>query len=136
MKKITRKTRLFLYICPSVYGESWELFPKLIHLLWVMAVHPLITYGTIPWWQKAQQLTATAKFNLKKVYQLRELRLASHHWYLKLFWTYQYLMSIVVKKQARLTAFSHTQIAKQPLHTYPVFLCPKSCRYRLSSTVC
>ena len=49
--------------CRRAIGQKWGLSPKSVHWLYTMVVVPVLTYGSIVWWRKAQQCTVILKLN-------------------------------------------------------------------------
>jgi ribonuclease HI len=49
--------------CRRAIGQRWGLSPKSVHWLYTMVVVPVLTYGSIVWWRKAQQCTVILKLN-------------------------------------------------------------------------
>jgi ribonuclease HI len=49
--------------CRRVIGRNWGLSPKSSLWLYEMVILPVLTYGAVVWWEKAQQATVMAKLN-------------------------------------------------------------------------
>ena len=42
--------------CRRAIGQKWGLSPKSVHWLYTMVVVPVLTYGSIVWWQKPSSI--------------------------------------------------------------------------------
>jgi ribonuclease HI len=47
--------------CRRVFGKTWGLTPKSLRWLYTMVVRPIITYGSLVWWKRAQKVTVISK---------------------------------------------------------------------------
>lgn len=44
-----------LYACKKCIGKKWGLKPGLIHWMYIMVVRPILTYGSLVWWQVTEK---------------------------------------------------------------------------------
>ena len=55
-------------MCRSTYGKTWGLKPKVVYWIYTMMIRPIITYGSIVWWPRSEQVTC--KRELQKVQRI------------------------------------------------------------------
>lgn len=63
LKRIKQKASYSLWTCRRICGRSWGVGPKQIYWLYIMVIRPMVTYGSVVWWEKGQQRSAQTKLN-------------------------------------------------------------------------
>jgi ribonuclease HI len=59
---ISKAIRAF-WACKRMVGTNWGLKPKIIHWLYSQIVLPMLTHGSVIWWEKSQQVTSIKKLS-------------------------------------------------------------------------
>lgn len=59
-KVITKGTNA-LWVCSKALGKTWGLRPNMVHWIYSAIVRPKITYASLIWWPKTNEVTAQKK---------------------------------------------------------------------------
>lgn len=59
-KAITKGTNA-LWVCSKTLGKTWGLRPNMVHWIYSAIVRPKITYASLIWWPKINEVTAQKK---------------------------------------------------------------------------
>lgn len=66
-KTISKATGAF-WACRKLFGKTWGLKPKMIHWSYISVIRPIVTYASIVWWTKTNEITTQSK--LQKLQRL------------------------------------------------------------------
>lgn len=58
-----KKATTAIWACNRMFGKTWGLKPRLALWSYVTIARPRVTYASIVWWPKTQQVTCQAKLN-------------------------------------------------------------------------
>ncbi|KAL1447090.1 hypothetical protein WDU94_000567 [Cyamophila willieti] len=75
LTRITNKCTRALMMCRRTFGKSWGLKPHMMAWLYCAVIRPMVTYGSIVWWLKVEQVQA--KLALGKLQRLACLCITS-----------------------------------------------------------
>ena len=58
LKNVIRKATLSVWTCKRMVSTTWGLTPKIAHWMYTAIVRPMITYASLVWWEKTNQISA------------------------------------------------------------------------------
>ena len=61
IEMVTEKARAKLWICMTFVRDKWGAQPKIMHWMYTAIVRPPISYSSIAWWNKTEEVTVQKK---------------------------------------------------------------------------
>ncbi|MGR0272001.1 hypothetical protein ACUWC3_28160, partial [Klebsiella pneumoniae] len=68
IERIQKRATKAIWTCKRMVGSKWGLKPKIVYWMYTAIIRPIITYGSLVWWEKTLQITANKK--LEKIQRL------------------------------------------------------------------